>query len=441
MRVVIVGAGFSGLFIASELVNAGCDEVLVVDRMLQAGGIARTIARDGYALEPAASTFMLPHPDLSPILERAEINLFRPDISPSRYVYAHDRLVEIQASPRALSAPLLRTRAKLRALAEPLVRTAGTDDETLLAFCRRRFGDEAGSMLAWLMATGVYAGDPGELAAHAAFPRLTSLEQRAGSVLAGAMAARRARPASTTAPRPHVPVQGMSAVFNALSASLGDRYVPGFTVTTVRPSGRGWRVEGSENLFADAVVMTTHPHHTAAVVDPELSRHLQRARSAPVVTVGLGGLGQAPFPSGFGALITPGSLMVTRGLLFESDYAPGRAPEDAWLLKIIVGGSPFPEVASWEDDRLLDVVTAEAERVFDANIYAQFGEVVRHEPGIPQYVTGHANWLVELERLLEVRPGLHLSGWGYRGVGVGDLATEAVRVATNIRRWSGEQFS
>ena len=438
MRVVIIGAGLSGLFTASELIHAGHEDVLLVDRLTAPGGIARTIHQEGFALEPAAGSVTLPHPFLTPILERAGVAMSaaRPDAH--RYVYSADRLVELPPSPRAALTPLLSTRAKLRALAEPLVTRAGAGDETLLDFCRRRFGADAGSLLAWLMATGVYAGDPEQLSASSTFPRLVALEEQSGSVLRGVMRRRRGRP--TAAPRPHVPVGGMSALAEAISSSIGGRYVPGFEVESVRQSGREWVVRGTGDLVADAVVLTSHPRHAAFLLDDELSGHLRMAKSAPVATVGIGAHGQAPFPNGFGALVTPDSLMVSRGFLFESSYAPERSPAGSWLLKVIVGGTPFSDVVSWEDDRLLEVVGAEAGRIFGADVTPQFGEVVRHETGIPQYDVGHGDWLRQLDRLLGRRPGLHVSGWGYGGVGVTDLATDAARVATTLGRGSAEQF-
>jgi hypothetical protein len=43
---------------------------------------------------------------------------------------------------------------------------------------------------------------------------------------------------------------------------------------------------------------------------------------------------------------------------------------------------------------------------------------------------GHNAWLADLDRFSG--PNLHLTGWGYRGVGVGHIAADAVRIATRI---------
>lgn len=434
MSAVVVGGGLAGLFTASELIAAGIDDVLVVDRNPSPGGVARTVERDGFSLEPAAGSFNLPHPHLSPILRRAAVDVIESAAPSRRYVFTGGRLIEIPTSPKAILAPLLSPVAKLRALAEPLVRQGRSDiDETLASFCHRRFGTGAGHLLSWLMASGVYAGDPRKLSASSSFPMFTALEEKAGSVVRGALKARKLRPDGAQPPVAHVPVGGMSTLAHRITQSLGDRYRPSFTVSGVRRGPSGWLVAGPDEIAADSVVLAAHPRHAAGLVDEELASHLRRAESAPVVTVGLGGRGESPIPSGFGALVIPDDAMVSRGFLFESSYAPHRAPAGAWLLKIIAGGATFPELVEWDDDELLAVLIAESERVFGSDLAPHFTEVVRHRMGIPQYVVGHDGWLSELDGLLRARSGLHVTGWGYRGVGVAQLATDAVRTANRVK--------
>ena len=54
MRVVVVGGGFAGLITASELVAHGIEDVSVLEKSPVSGGVARTVRRDGFELEPAA---------------------------------------------------------------------------------------------------------------------------------------------------------------------------------------------------------------------------------------------------------------------------------------------------------------------------------------------------------------------------------------------------
>lgn len=424
-----MGGGLSGLFTASELVTSGVEDVVVLEAGARPGGIVRTVERAGFSLEPGAGSFSLPHPHLGPILARAGAEVI--PARGARWLYVDRRLVPLAATPRLLFEPFLGPISKLRALCEVFV-SAGDDmdEESLEVFCRRRFGSGAGELLAWLMASGVFGGDPKRISVSAAFPALVDLERQSRSLIRGALRRRRATRGGRR-PVPHVPVGGMSAVVDSVTRSLGDRVITGCTVDVIRAGGSGWVVDGSERIDADVVVLAVRPERAASLVDAELAGVMRRAVSAPVAVVGLGG-SDAELPEGFGALIGPREGLVSVGVLFESSYAPSRAPAGSWMLKVIAGGATRPEVAGWNDDELVAAVTAESGRVVGVDLEPSYIDVLRHDPGIPQYDLGHARWLAALDGLVRTRPGMHLTGWGYRGVGVGSVASDAVRVARAV---------
>lgn len=432
MRVIVVGAGLAGLFTASELSHSGVD-VTVVEASAEPGGITRTIERDGFSLEPGAGSFNLPHPHLSPILSRAGAQVAPARRAVARHVYSKGRLVGLTPSPGALLAPVLDWRAKFRALGELVIDRGDPEiEESLDSFCRRRFGEGAGELAAWLMATGVYAGDPRALSAAAAFPMMTSLESEHGSVMRGALRARLGRSPSPDRPTAHVPVGGMSGLADALTSSIRGRFLADFPVESLSREAGGWVVHGPETLQADELVLAVRPKVAARIAGGELGELLTESATAPVAVIWLGGAGEPPHPQGFGALVGPGEELATLGILFESSYAPARAPKNSWLTKVIAGGATRPEVVRWDRDVLVEVVSREAGQVLGKSVFPTFVEVVRHHPGIPQYQIGHRRWLDVVRDLVNRHPGLHLTGWGYRGIGVAALATDAARVAAKI---------
>ena len=428
----MVGAGLSGLFTACDLIGRGVDDVVVVDRSDKPGGVTKTIVRDGFMLEPGAGSFVLPHPDLGHLLNLVDAGVTpAPPAASVRYLYIDGRLIELPASPKALLAPILPVAAKLRALSEPLIRSKTSGDESLLSFCQRRFGTRAGDLISWMMASGVFAGDPRRLSVRSAFSTLTDLEDHGGSVIGGAIKKRRGR----TGPRPaaHLPVGGMSAVVGSAAAVLGDRLHTGFKVESLHEAGGHWVVEGPGSLTADAVVVATDPAQASRILGGDLGARLAGAPTAPVAVVGLGGSENgARIPQGFGALVGAGESMVTRGVLFESSYAPDRAPDGSWLMKVIAGGATNPDVVEWEETRLVDRLVLESSRIVGSELVPTFVEVARHLPGIPQYDAGHHRWLHGLQSLVEARSGLALTGWGYRGVGVAQIASDARAVARSL---------
>lgn len=435
VRVAVVGGGLAGLFTANQLVAQGVDDVVLLDRNDQPGGVARTIRRDGYELEPAAGTLLLPHPHLTPMLQTigAAVTPAAPAAA-HRFVYSGGRMVSIPSSPKAALAPFVSWPAKLRAAAEPLVMTEPSSiDESLTSFLERRFGAEAGKTLSWLAASGVFAGDPSQLSARSAFPAFPALEDDAGSIVRGGIRRLKNRAPGATRPAAYIPAGGMTGLAEAAATKLGDRYRPGSRISVVSHDSDGWTISGKHTFKAETLVLAVSPHDAASLLGGNIGEALERAVSAPVVVIGFGGPADGfPLPDGFGMLTGPDAGKVTRGVLFESSYAPGRAPEGHSLVKVIAGGAVRPDVVDWSDERLTTEIGHEVSAMLGTPIDASFVEIVRHRQGIPQYNVGHADWLDELRSLTKPLGGLHLTGWGYRGIGVAHQAAEAARVASLI---------
>jgi oxygen-dependent protoporphyrinogen oxidase len=433
VEVAVVGGGLAGLFTAVELARRGVDAV-VLEAGDVPGGITRTIHVDGYAIEPAAGAVTMPHPHLGGILAEAGVSLHPAEGPGTRYVLDRSGLVPITASPAGLLAPLVRWRAKARVMAEPLVRMAAADDEeTLAGFLRRRFGAEAGTVAATLLAAGVYAGDPERLSARAAFPNLVALADGHGSVLRGALARRRAAGSSGMGrPSMEVPDDGMSGMADTLAARLGERFRPGAAVAGIARGDDGkWRLDGEAPVAASHVVVAVAPHQAATLLGEDLAGLVPGPRAAPVAVVAVGGRGD-PLPPGFGYLVAPGAGELVVGCLFESSYAPARAPAGHWLAKVIVGGARRPEAVDQDDATLIAGALGELGAALGSEPDPELAHVVRHRPGIPQYEVGHAAAVATLAAAVAARPGLHVTGWAHRGVGVANLATDAVRVADDI---------
>ncbi|HHC07684.1 MAG TPA: protoporphyrinogen oxidase [Actinobacteria bacterium] len=436
-EVVVVGGGFGGLLVATELAARGRD-VLLVDAAEAPGGVAATIEDDGFVLEPAAGTLLLPHPKLTPLLARAGVAV--EPASPSagvRYVWTRGRLAAIPSSPKALITPAISLRGKLRMAFEPFVRMPPPgEEESLHGFLTRRLGDEAGGLLAHVAASGVFAGDPRRLSAAAAFPGVVELERTGGSLARGAI--RRLRAASRPRPpRPtsHLPVGGMAKAARTMAAALGDGYRASFPVAAVLPDGGAWRVEGPETLTAAAVVVALRPGDARAVLPTIVSELPDGWPSSPVAVVGIGGTAaDVPLPEGFGFLTGPDVDAATVGCLFESSYAPRRAPEGCALAKAIVGGARRPDLADRSDADLVSVVVGDLERALGVSVTPSWTRVVRHPEGIPHYDLGHRHRLSALDRIEAHHAGLVFAGWGYRGIGLAHLAADAARVADRLER-------
>jgi oxygen-dependent protoporphyrinogen oxidase len=214
-----------------------------------------------------------------------------------------------------------------------------------------------------------------------------------------------------------------------MATRLDGSFRRGHRVEAVRRTADGWTVSGDEQLKADHVVLAVAPHVAAGLVTGSLAEALGGAEAAPVVVVGLGGPDMS-IPAGFGILTGPDAGTATRGILLESSYAPHRAPAGASLVKVIAGGAPGRPLLDLDDAGLVEVIGAEVAQVLRTDLDVTFTEVIRHRHGIPQYVIGHRRWLASVESA--TCESMHLTGWGYRGVGMAHLATDALRIAETI---------
>jgi len=424
VRVAVIGGGFGGLLIAIALELAGVDDVVVVEASDQPGGCARTVRARGYALEPGAGSFSLPHPALGALFDQCGVCV-EPARSRRRFIHDGDRLAEVTTSAQVLSRLSLPTR--IRVLAEPWRRRpAGLDDESLSSFLHRRLGKKAGTMAAELMAAGVVAGDGDRLSVTATFPMLPQLEIQYGSLVRGMLARRRGRVAGLPRPQPHIPCGGMDVLADSMAKHLQGRFRPSFPVSAVGGVANGWRVEGPDDLTARHLVLALPAMAAATVLGGEAATLLRQASMAPVVVAAFSGKADdCPLPDGFGVLC-PG-VGPTLGILFESSYAPGRSPAGRSLVKVIAGGARSPEVSDWSDQVLARSLGEDIKRVLGWS-EPQLEAMARRT--IPQYPLGHRAWLARVESL--TGDNLHLGGWSYRGPGLAQLAGDARRIASVI---------
>lgn len=425
MTTVVVGGGLAGALVARALHRHG-EDVMVVDDGSEPGGVAVPIRLDGFHLEPAAGTVLLPHPHLSPLL--ADLDLDIAAAGPAarrRYVRHRGETVEVRPGPGLLMSPLLTARGKARLAAEPVVGGGSDSEESLEEFMGRRLGREAGRLAAWLMAAGVHAGDPRLLAAEAAFPQLKAMETAHGSLLGAFLAGRK-----RTRPTTHLVAGGTAAIAGAVAASLGDGWHRSWPVERLEHRGTGWTIHGPDTIEAHRVVAAISPDRLGDIL-PAVSVG-DRWDRAPVAVVWLG-VPDGTLPDAVGALVGPDEGFVTLGFLYESSYAPHRAPAGEGLVKALVGGACRPAVVDRPDPELVESVRKELGEVLGTMPEVSMAHVVRHQPGIPQYTTARKRAVAALRAALP--PGLEVAGWAYDGVGISSLAAAADSLA--VRGGSG----
>ena len=202
MKLVVIGAGITGLAAAHRAVELARERSLAIDLTVvetrdRLGGTIATERADGCLIEAGPDSFLSEKPWALGLCRRlgVEDRLVRTDDRFRKvFVWRHGRLhplpdgFQLLAPTKLgpfLSSGLFSWGGKLR-MALDLVRPrAVVDDESLGAFVRRRLGAQALERVAQPLVAGIYTADPDDLSLAATMPRFLELERRERSLILG----------------------------------------------------------------------------------------------------------------------------------------------------------------------------------------------------------------------------------------------------------------
>lgn len=459
-RIVVVGAGISGLATAFHLQEAlPAASVSVLENQPRVGGALWTERRDGYQVEHGPNGFL--GNQASTLRLCQSLGLKEELIEPTtegqqRFFWHEDRLEPVPAGLRGLLASrLVSFGGLLRLVTERFRRGRGLatlPDESVYQFAERRVGKALAEVFADPVTTDLYAGDPKLLSIRSCFPRVAKAELLHGSVTGGLKRLHkqeqdRARQAG--GPEPHArPVllsfpQGMGRLVDTLQARLK---TPPRAETGVKQVSRGgdpddsWEVltDRGERLAADAVVLACPAMRQAGMLadlDGDLAEALLSIPYSSVVVVALGYRREhvPGIVESYGVVVPQRHRRDVLGVQFCSSIFRDRAPAGHVLLRAVCGGWHRREMACWEDDLLVTVVRRELRNLLGVTRPPEFMTIARWPKGIPQYTLGHAKRVETIERLAAAHPGLFLAGNAFHGVSVNDCTKQSERVAKKVQ--------
>lgn len=455
MKTIVVGAGISGLATAHALraMQPGI-ELRVLEAAGRVGGKVWTEQTpEGFRCEWGVNGFLDNKPKTLELAAALGLEPLRGRAAADRrYVFRHGTLHSLPESPPAfLTSRLMSLPGRLRVLWEVLAPKGRAEDETLAEFAQRRLGREAFEALIDPMASGVFAGDPHRMSLKSCFPRIYELESRYGSLIRGMIrlqieARRRGGSGPGAGPGGKLTsfADGMGAMTGRLAEQLGARVRLATPVAAIEPAGGRFLVhtESGPAEEAECVVLAAPAFRQAQILqslDGELADLLRGIEYPPVAVVCLGFAARdvAGRLDGFGFLVPGSEGRRILGTVFDSSVFPGRAPKGSVLLRTLVGGARFAELAQLPDAQLLDAVRGELKDVLGIAGEPMFAQIHRHQHAIPQYHIGHARRLEAIATTLRGHPGLVLTGNAFRGVSLNDCIENAWRVADAlIEGWS-----
>ncbi len=448
-RVIVIGAGISGLAAARALSVSG-HEAIVFEQDIAPGGRVRSERVGGFLMERGAGALALPAPEaqrLVSALGLGERMVRQNAAARRRYLVRGGRAHELPGDPgRWLASGLFSLAGRMRLLVEPFI-AAREGDETVAEFALRRLGREMLDYVVEPVIAGLRAGDPRRLSVSAAMPALKRFETEHGSVLMGALRARReasAHGCALVARGLFSFADGLGTLPRAIASAMPGRVHLGHRVETVRRSAGGrFRVRvrcgnGASWVAADVVIVAL-PAYAAAVVLSDLDRDAAHVLAGiahpPLAVVHLGyGSGAIGHPlDGSGMLMPAVEKRGVLGILFSSSLFQGRAPPGHVALTAYVGGAREPHLAHLPPRELVALAHAQVRELLDARKAPVFGSSRCWPRALPQPGMDHGERLARIAAFEAEHAGLFLAGNYLAGVSTAKCIEQAARTAERAR--------
>jgi oxygen-dependent protoporphyrinogen oxidase len=486
---LVVGSGISGASLAFNLVRHYDKNVLLVERNDVVGGNLISKSNDlGFVWEEGPNSFQ-PTPYICRLVHELELNdeLVLADGSLPRFVYwqgrgAGEKLANLHALPTNLPGDLLdfnlltwpgKIRAGLGAIG--LIQPPPTDkEESIREFVTRHLGKETFERVIDPFVSGVYAGDPDELAMAAALKKIHRLEGLGDfgpGLVSGALVRFQeiAQEKKDNPPDPAWPTykggqlgsmrKGLQMLPLKIQEYLGDERVwtnsPVEKIEKDENAKYKYKVTITKNGVTEVVhaktVCVTSPTRVTCKLAADLipaAARLEEIYSPPVASVTMAypissfkelpGAKPGKPLVGFGHLLPRAMGVRSLGTIWSSSLFPGRAPEGYELLLTYIGGARDRGIKDMSEDEIYKQVDEDNHKILlksDSPPGQRIGCRVWQQ-AIPQYRRGHLAILDALEKDEAKCKGLYLGGNYRTGVAFGDCVqfgwTEAERVANYL---------
>jgi protoporphyrinogen/coproporphyrinogen III oxidase len=441
--VLVVGGGISGLAAAYELERRGLS-VRLLEAAERPGGVVATDRFDGWTVDTGPDSMLVQKPGAVMLCRELGIaDRLVSTLTPrTAYVLREERLHPLVEGsflgfPIRLTAlarsSLFSVGGKLRMAGEVLIpRTQGDDDESIAAFVRRRFGEEAVKYLAEPLLAGIHAGDVERLSVRALFPRLVSAERQAGSVI-------RAFREMRVTPSPQGAFVslpgGIGELVDALTHALSPTTVAlSSRVRDLRRVGRYVAESAKGSVAGRAVILAVPAYATGSLLrgfDTSLASLCEAVPYASTATVAFGyRRDQIAHPlEGTGFVVPRVEHLALLAATWVTSKWPGRAPEGHVLVRGFLGGGRDPHRLDRTDDELITLAREELESLLEITGDPLFARLSRWTRQSPQYEVGHLQRVARIEQRLLALPGIFITGSGFRAIGIPDCISDGRDVA------------
>ncbi len=393
MKITIVGAGFSGLTLARDLVRRGF-QVEVLDRENRAGGLIGT-RKTEYGLAETAAPSLTRSRRLDELFAELGLEARIPAKAASRRLFYVGRLTTWPLSIfQSIALGLNAIFSKLTGTLQPVTH------ETVAQWGRRTLTAKAVQNLLAPGLQGIYAGDVEKMSASLI---LGSLFKKGREKFKGVVG---------------VP-GGTLGLIQALEENLKAKGVVFRYGVNISP----------DQLPTPAVIATSAADagRLMAVKYPEVATRLAQIQMSPLLSVTVF-YDEPTGPRAFGCVVPRGQGVRVLGVLLNHAIFPGRDIKfsETWIF----AGATDPNILSLSDQELKELIAKERKVIFGKDDRALHHEFVRWQEGLPHY-----NLVLEsVLKDLPEPPSIWFHGNWLGGIGLSKILDRSETLAERIAK-------
>ncbi len=432
-RIIILGAGISGLSLAWYLSLQDKDqEIVLIEKQEAPGGLMQTVEDSRFLFEKGARIFKTSTSkellSLALDIGMEKDLISSPSDAHCKYIFQKGKMIKVPSTIFSFFASQV-TRPLLRSLCSEWKKPASIHkDESIYAFIARRFHPEVAERLFDPLTVGIYAGDIRSLSIRSCFPSLKKWEEEYGSITKGFIAARKNRKKEELL-FPHHSLFSFKRGISSFLHKLAERFPIEYSqeVQKISFANDCISVYGSDRRWeADALFFATPSYVSAHLLRdhvPDVAESLLQIPYASLTVVNVGFDREVlPFKA-FGYLIPYGDEVL--GTIFDSQVFPqqNRSVEETRLTMML-------RHQSTSDKDIQKMVRKLLEKHVQIQKEPSSMHITEAKRCLPQQVVGHEERIGALLSTMQRQlPGCFLAGNYLFGVSVNDCIRRSKQVA------------
>lgn len=436
-KIVIIGAGITGLSLAHFLRKSGIDFILL-EKESEPGGKIKTLIKDDFTLECGPNTVLLKEPALKEII--SDLNLLESvvfaskSIGKKRFVNTENGIFKIPLDPFSFfSSQLITFYDKWQIIKDVFSKTSySNESNTVEDYFNKKFSKNVTRNLIDPFVTGIYAGDISKMSFKHSFPTLYKADCEKGSLIKGFMSERKNNSKNEGI---FSFEGGLNRLVQNLSNQIEHDLILNAEVLSIDKQNSGnFHIKISDKqitrtINSNFIVDTRALKETAKSLN--LNESFPQIEYVPVVSMHLGFKTRDTLqvPKGFGVLNNKMANKKYLGCIFNSDIFPHTAPKDFRLFTLLIGGARNPNYALNFDGKMRDEVIEDFSSTFNINVKPDFIHHFFWSTAIPQYNSGYNSVIESINKFHTANKNYFLLGNYNEGVSVGDCIKKAKKLS------------